>query len=303
MAYEKPADFDQYWQNTLQILEDYPAAPELEPIPIRETDFATLYGVRITSIGPYRLFGYLSIPKGDGPFPAIYYAPKYQSVLEIIPQGTANLQRSKYITFSLASRGQRNSDKPYAAMFPGMLTEGIDNAESYIFRSIVADSVRGLEYLMTRPELDSSRVVSVGNDVALITAALRGGVTQLVCAPGLFYDTAEIAPKTEAYPLEEINDYIRTFPARKDAVHKTLAYLDLRAFAPHVGASTLIMAGPTGSSLDGTSLEPLVKAIQGEVTVYDSQQSSYLDGLYSETWIAEQCGIGDVTEILPAHWR
>ena len=122
-------------------------------LPLRSTDFATLYGVRLTSLGPYRLFGYLSIPT-DGPFPAIYYVPKYQSVLEIIPQGTANLQRSRYITFCLAGRGQRNADTPYAAMFPGLLTDGIDQAASYIFRGIVADSVRGLQFLLTRRELD-----------------------------------------------------------------------------------------------------------------------------------------------------
>ena len=105
----QPADFDAYWQYTRDDLAAYPMSPELELLPLRSTDFATLYSVRLTSVGPYRLFGYLSIPKGDGPFPAIYYAPKYQSVLEIIPQGTANLQRSAYITFCLAARGQRNA--------------------------------------------------------------------------------------------------------------------------------------------------------------------------------------------------
>src|SRR2546425_5324216 len=156
---QRPGDFDQYWQQTLDDLAGYPARPELELLPLRTTDFATLYGVRLTSRGPYRLFGYLSIPTGDGPFPAIYYAPKYQSVLEIIPQGTANLQRSAYITFALAGRGQRNADTPYAAMFPGLLTEGIGTATSYVFRGIVADSVRGLEFLLTRRELDTARVV------------------------------------------------------------------------------------------------------------------------------------------------
>src|ERR687892_2155580 len=151
---KKPANFEQYWQQTLDLLAGYAARPEIEVIPLRSTDFATLYGVRLTSLGPYRLFGYLSIPTGTGPFPAIYYAPKYQSVLEIIPQGTANLQRSAYITFALAGRGQRNSDTPYAAMFPGLLIEGIGDAAGYVFRSIVADSVRGLEFLETRPELD-----------------------------------------------------------------------------------------------------------------------------------------------------
>src|SRR5918996_2455345 len=227
---KKPANFEQYWQQTLDLLAGYAARPEIEVIPLRSTDFATLYSVRLTSLGPYRLFGYLSLPTGTGPFPAIYYAPKYQSVLEIIPQGTANLQRSAYITFALAGRGQRNSDTPYAAMFPGLLIEGIEQAETYIFRGLAADSIRGLEFLLARRELDPSRVVVVGNDLALITAALHLGATHVVATPAVFYRTAELVPKTQAYPLEEINDYLRTFPAKAADVHRTLAYYDLQAF-------------------------------------------------------------------------
>ena len=300
---QTPANFHEYWQATLDDLARYPACPEIDVLPLRSTDFATLYGVRLTSLGPYRLFGYLSIPTGTGPFPAIYYPPKYQSVLEIIAQGTANLQRSRYITFALAGRGQRNADTPYAAMFPGLLTEGIDRATSYIFRGIVADSVRGLHFLLTRRELDAARVVVMGNDMALITAALSPGVTHVVTTPALFYNTAELAPKTQAYPLEEINDYLRMFPARAEAVRRTLAYYDLRAFAPRVTAATLLIAGAPGPLLDGQALGPLVTALQGQVTVYDSEQSSYKDGLYAEQWMAAQCGITDVQSILPEHWR
>jgi cephalosporin-C deacetylase len=299
----KPADFAQYWQRTLDGLAGFPARPELELLPLRTTDFATLYGVRLTSLGPYRLFGYLSIPTGTGPFPAIYYAPKYQSVLEIIPQGTANLQRSAYITFALAGRGQRNSDTPYAAMFPGLLTEGIGQAESYIFRGVVADSVRGLEFLLARPDLDPSRVVVVGNDLALITAALHPGATYVVAAPALFYRTAELAPKTQAYPLEEINDYLRAFPAAAAAVLRTLAYYDLMAFAPRVKATTLLIAGAPGALLEASSLADLITALPGSVTVHESEQSSFKDGLYVEQWMAERCGIPDVRHIIPEHWR
>jgi cephalosporin-C deacetylase len=299
----KPMDFEPYWQQTLDDLARHPARPELELLPLRSTDFASLYGVRLTSLGPYRLYGYLSLPTGRGPFPAIYYAPKYQSVLEIIPQGTANLQRSAYITFALAGRGQRGSDSPYAAMFPGLLTDGIDDAESYIFRGLAADSVRGLEFLLTRPELDPSRVVVVGNDLALITAALHPGATQVVTTPTLFFRTAEIAPKTQAYPLEEINDYLRTFPGKAAAVRQTLAYFDLAALAPRVRATTLLMAGPAGSTLDAQSLAPLVTALPASVTVHESEQSSYKDGLYAEQWMAKQCRVADVQRILPEHWR
>lgn len=301
--HQQAEDFDQYWQQTLDALAGYAARPELELLPLRSTDFATLYGVRLTSLGPYRVFGYLSIPTGAGPFPALYYAPKYQSVLEIIPQGTANLQRSRYMTFSLAGRGQRHADTPYAAMFPGLLTEGIAYPESYVFRGIAADCVRGLEFLLTRRELDASRVVVIGNDMALITAALHQGATHVVTTPTLFYNTAALALRTQAYPLEELNDYLRAFPSQAEAVRRTLAYYDLRTLAPQVKATTLLMAGPPGSLLDRQALAPLVQALPGKVTVYDSGQSSYKDGLYAETWMAEQCGIQDVYHILPEHWR
>jgi cephalosporin-C deacetylase len=292
-----------YWQDTLDELARYPAHPEIDVLPLRSTPFATLYAVRLTSLGPYRLFGYLSIPTGPGPFPAIYYPPKYQSVLEIIPQGTANLQRSRYITFSLAGRGQRNSDTPFAAMFPGLLTEGIDDAASYVFRGVVADSVRGLEFLRIRRELDATRVVLVGNDVALITAALTSGATHVVTTPVLFYKTAELAPKTPTYPLEEINDYLRLHPTRADAVRRTLAYFDLRGLAPRVTSNTLLMAGAPGTLLDALALKPLVTALKGPATVHESQQSTYKDGLYAEQWMAAQCGITDLQSILPEHWR
>lgn len=299
----QPADFETYWQKTLDDLARYPAQPEVEAIPLRTTEFATLYGVHLTSVGPYRIFAYLSIPVGTGPFPAIYYTPKYQSVLEIIPQGTSIWQRCHYITFSLAARGQRNADQPYAASFPGLLTDGIEDAASYRFRGVVADSVRGLEYLMTRSELDPSRVVALGNDIALITAALHPGATNVVTSPALFYNTAELAPATQAYPLEEVNDYLRAFPDRTEAVRQTLDYYDLRAFASRVAADTLIMAGPTGSALDGEGLKPLADGLAGQVTIYNSEQSTYKDGLYAETWMAQQCGIADVTQLLPEHWR
>jgi cephalosporin-C deacetylase len=303
MSEPTPAAVRDYWQETLAALARYPARPEIEPLPLRSTPFAQLFGVRLTSLGPYRLFGYLSIPAGDGPFPAIYYAPKYQSVLEIIPQGTANLQRSRYVTFSLAGRGQRNADAPYAAMFPGLLTDGIDSVASYVFRSIVADSVRGLEFLLTRPEVYPARVVVAGNDLALMTAASTPGATHVVATPALFYKTAALAPKSQAYPLEEINDYLRAHPSRAEFVRRTLAHCDLLGFAPRVTAATLLMAGAPGSVLDGAALQPLAAALRGPVTVYESQQSLYKDGLYAERWMAAQCGIADVQSILPQHWR
>ena len=299
--YKKPSGFDAYWDATLSELAAIPAEPEVEAIPLRETDFATLYGVRITSIGPYRLFGYLSIPKGEGPFPAIYWPPKYASVLEIIPQGTANAVRSQFVTFSLAGRGQRNSDRPFAAMFPGLLTEGISSAERYVFRGIVADAIRGLEYLNSLETIDKSHTAVIGNDVAMLTLALRPEATHLVCTPALFFDPLTLAPETHGYPLEEYNDYLGSYPSNRESIADTLSYFDLRAFGGRISATTLINAGPEGSILGPGTLRPLTDAISADLTVYPSERSSYKDGLYMERWIAEKLGMD--APIIPEHWQ
>ena len=300
-TYTKPDGFDDYWDAVLAELAATPAEPEVEVIPLRETDFATLYGVSITSVGPYRLYGYLSVPKGDGPHPAIYWPPKYASVLEIIPQGTANAVRGEFVTFSLAGRGQRNSDRPFAAMFPGLLTESISSPDGYVFRGIVADAIRGLEFLNSLDFVDDSRIVVIGNDVAMQTLALRSEATHLICAPALFFDPLGLAARTQGYPLEEYNDYLRTYPSDREAVADTLSYFDLRGFAGGVGATTLINAGPVGSILEPDALRPVSDAVGGEVTVYASERSSYKDGLYQERWIADKLGLD--APILPEHWQ
>ncbi len=301
LTHFRPADFEDYWSSVVQDLGAAPASPEIEAVPMRETEFATLYGVRLSSIGPYRLYGYLSIPKGSGPFPAIYWAPKYQSVLEIIPQGTENGTRSRFVTFSLAGRGQRNSDHPFAAMFPGLLTAGIDSKDSYVFRGIVADAIRGLEFVSMVAEVDASSVVAIGNDVALQAVALVGKASHVVSTPTLFFDSVGLAAHTESYPLAEINDYLRLHPSRRERVAETLSYFDLRNFAPRVNADTLVMVGPVGSALGLEALGNLASSIPGGAEIYASQQSSYKDGLYQEQWIASKLGFDE--PIVPAHWR
>ena len=302
--YAEPPDFDAYWSAVRAELDATPPRPEIEPIPMRETDFAALYGVRLTSVGPYRLFGYLSVPKSDDPaarFPLIYWPPAYASVLQIIPQGTANEIRRRFVTFSCAGRGQRNADKPYAAMFPGLLTDGIESQRDYIFRSIVADAVRGLQFALSRDEIQPSSVAIVGNDLALHAAALQPGASIIASTPALFADPLTAAAKTDAYPLEEYNDHLRALPDRRAAVAETLSYFDLRAFAPRIAVPTLLMAGPEGAPLGPQALAPIAAAIPADAEVYPSQQSSYLDGMKTERWIADQLNLGD--PILPEHWR
>ena len=286
----RPEDFQEYWQQVCRELADIPIAAEEDPLPVRSTAFSDCYTVRFTSIGPYRLFGYLSIPRGEGPFPTLLIGPGYRSVVEPLPQGDASSKRKRFLIFSVAGRGQRNADQPFAAQFPGLLTEGIEDPQDYVFRGVVADWLRAVDYLLTRPEVDRSRLAAIPSKLdalSLVTAALRPEVTHVIASLGSFLDARHRMPG-------EVEDYLRLHPARRPQVERTLAYFDPLYFASEVSARTLLWADPQSAA-------PLVEAMASDPEVRLSECSTYKDGLFQERWIAQQFGFSE--PIVPLHWQ
>lgn len=290
-------DFEAYWSETMAELADLPLAAELTPSPLHSTDFATLYHLRLTSVGPYRIFAYYSIPKGPGPFPVVYHVPGYGSVLHIAPYE----ERQRYVTVALRHRGMRQSDQPYAAAYPGLLTDGIESPTNYVYRGIVADCCRVIDFLLSRTEVDTDRIAVVGNDLALFTAALRPRVDALYWAPALFYAACQLATRTNAYPLEEFNDFTRAYPEYTEHMAATLAYFDPVFFAPKVRAATVLVTGGAADLFSAEATAPLAAAFRSPLTQYETAHSSYKDGVHQATWLAQRYGFDE--PLLPLHWR
>ena len=283
---KRPADFDAYWDEMDAELARYPLAVEMERNALRSTEFATVYNVRLTSVGPYRIFGYYSVPVGDGPFPGLMNAPRYGSVNHVPHYD----DRERYATLTLMHRGQRLADQPFAASYPGLLTRGIESPTTYIYRSIVADCLRGAEFLLSRPEVDGDHVSIVGDDLALITAARRPQFTAMQAGGLLFYRLLEAANRSSAYPVEEINDYLRTYPERREDVARTLAYMDPINHAARVRATTLLITGDAGAINGPEWLEPLTGALGGPIEQYRVTHEGATDHDWQDAWMARQLG-------------
>ena len=275
----RPSDFDAYWAAVDDELAQYPAAPTLEKLALPSDDVSTVYGVKLTSSGPYRIFGYLSIPNGTGPFPGLLNVPGYGSVNHLPHLD----DRQRYVTLILMHRGQRLADQPFAASYPGLLTLGIDDPATYIYRSIVADCLRGAEFLLSRPEVDTSKAGIAGGDLALIAASRRPGFTAVQASGLMFHGLMEAAKSSEAYPVEEVNDYLRTYPDRAAAVARTLAYMEPRYHVAGLKATTLFNGG-------GASVKPIADAISGTVEQYELTHEGGTDHDWTDAWMAKQLG-------------
>jgi cephalosporin-C deacetylase len=289
----RPSDFDAYWDDVDRDLTATPAAPELEPAPRRTTDFATAYNLRLTSIGPYRIFGYVSVPTGDGPFPALLQTPRYGSV-NTPPHYD---DRQRYVCLTLMHRGQRLADQPFAAAYPGLLTHGVDNPRGYIYRGIVADCLRGAEWLASRPEVDPDRMAITGDDLAIVTAARRPLFATLLAQTLMFYRLMEARERTDAYPIEEINDYLRFFPNLTESAGHTLSYLDPLHHAAGVRATTLLPVGDPGALGGPEWLQPLAAALGGPVERYDLTHEGGTDHDRLDAWLAGKLGVAPMPRL------
>ena len=292
---EAPADFDAFWDGLDTDLAAIPAAPEAEASALHSTEFSTTYKVKLTSIGPYRFEVFLSIPDGEGPFPAIMLAPGYASV--VTPPSYND--RLRYVAMSVRYRGTRGADKPYAAKFPGLLTDGIEDPDRWMFRGIFADTLRAFEYLTGLPMVDSGRVAINGSDLGVIVAARRPGVTALSVTAPFFYRLAELYPRTEAYPFEEINDHLRAFPDQGEAVNRTLSYVDPLHHAAKVRADTFASVGDPGAIGGPEWMAPLVQALGGAVEQYPVTHEGQTDYDAVDRWLAQQQGV----EPRPRTWQ
>lgn len=279
--------FDRYWDEVDRELARYPAAPELEPSPLRATAYATVYQVRLTSSGPYRIFGYYSVPVGDGPFPGLLLTPRYGSVNHV-PHPD---DRRRYAVLVLMHRGQRLADQPFQAAYPGLLTLGIDDPARYIYRGIVADCLRGAEFLLARPEVAAGRVGIVGDDLAILTAARRPRFAAAHFSGLQFFRLLEACARTDGYPIEEVNDYLRAYPERRAAVARTLALFDPVHHAPRVRATALLSLHDPGTLGGGDWLQPLSAALGGAVQHYPLTHEGATDHDWIDAWLAGQLGV------------
>ena len=291
-----PTDFTAYWKAIDTELAALDPAPALTETPLRSTLFSTAWDLKLTSIGPYRIFGYLSVPHGDGPFPALLHTPRYGSVNN--PPHWDDRQR--YVVLTLMHRGQRLADTPFSAEYPGLLTLGIESPDTWIYRGILADIMRGCEYLLAHPSVDPARVGIAGDDLALIAAARRPGFSVLNLTAPFLYRILEARLRTDAYPTEEISEYIDFHAGSDAAVARTLSYFDPITHAPAFSGTTILSEQDPGALNGPDWLDPLRNALGGPVIPYRLSHEGGTDHDALDALLARQLGVPPLPRLWPA---
>ena len=273
-----PEDFDQFWNQTLTTLAELPLEPTVTPDPLRSNDDVRVYQARYKSLDGVEIFGWYSVPAaGDGPFPAILVLPGYKSE----PALRRDWGRKGVAVLSVAVRGKLPSSASFNPGYPGLLTYGVESRDTYSYKGVISDCSRGVDFLLSRPEVDPGRIFACGSSqgggLTLITTGLRseikGGVSGypfLCCFP-------ESMKMLRSYPYDELSCYRRAYPDREAQMLETLQYFDAVNFAPRIKCPMVV----------GIALEDEVCPPETSYAAYDRL------GGERELWLFPESGHGN----------
>ncbi|MFO7167467.1 MAG: acetylxylan esterase [Chloroflexota bacterium] len=243
----RPDDFDAFWAEIMEAARGIPLNPALAHVPLRSTPEVDVFEIHYDSLDGVRVAGWYCVPKESylpPPYPALLLVPGYISE-PTLPKSWAKMG---YAAVGVAPRGKLRSNAAYNPGYPGLLTDNIVDRNTYAYRGFYVDAARAVDFVLSRPEVDHSRIgvhgSSQGGALTITTAALRADAITVGAAGAPYLcGMMDAAALTHSWPYEEINDYLRMYPERAEAVRETLSYFDGINFAPLIRCPMLIYLG------------------------------------------------------------
>ncbi len=241
----KPPDFDAFWQEVWDEASRIPLEPRVEPVPLRSNELVATYEGSYTSLDRVRIATWYCVPRRPGPHPAVIYLPGYISEPPL--QKGREWAARGYACCVVAVRGKLRSNAQFNPGYPGLLTHNIVDRYTYAYRGLYIDACRAVDFLLSRPEVDPERIAvtgsSQGGGLSIVVASMRREIK--AACPGAPYlcGIRDAIQLTHTYPYEEINDYLRLYPERREQVLATVDYFDGINLAPRITCPTLVNIG------------------------------------------------------------
>ena len=297
---QKPEDFDAFWDAVLHQVAAIPLNPEIIPDPLRTSEEVEVFQVFYTSLEQVRIAAWYCRPTRRAErTPAMLLLPGYQADPPI-PKEWA---RKGYCALYVAPRGKLRSNRQFNPGYPNLLTYNIVDRHTYSYRGFYVDAWRGIDFLLSRPEVDPTRIgvtgSSQGGGLTITTAAMRSEIRAAAAgAPYLcgYLDAIEL---THTYPYEEINDFLRLHPESRHAVEETVAYFDGINFADKITCPTIVNIGLQDNVCPpetGYALFNQIRATAKQLYTYDGhghdagryKHEAIVDQFFAQQLLAER---------------
>lgn len=252
---ERP-DFDAFWAATLADARATSLDPHFDAVDYGLRSLET-YDVTFSGAHGQRVKGWLILPKQR--------SGKLPCVVEFIGYGGGRKFPTDWLLWASAgyahlvmdTRGQGSAwgkgDTPDPEPagtnnhFPGFMTRGVLNRDTYFYRRVFTDGVRAVEAAQSHPAVDPDRIAVVGGSqgggISIAVAGLTPAVKVAMPDVPFLCHYRRATQITSAHPYEEISRFLLVHRDKVEQVFDTLSYFDGVNFAARSNARALFSVG------------------------------------------------------------
>lgn len=275
----EPADFDAFWAAGKAQAAAVELDPELSPAPELSTDTLEVYRISFANIEDTRLYGFLSIPKGqDGPFPAVLVIPGASPAANQpgghLIEGVITLFLNVH-SYEPAPIGQ-SSDAVQKTSYGTDAYQYINagDKEHNFFRRAWLGMDRAVDFLLQHPQFDGRNLGvcgwSQGGGSTLALAGLNHHFTYAVAnQPALCDHGAYRQGRTPGWPF-----FADQFNADL-AVMEAVGYIDAASFAKRIQCPTVVLVGWVDGACHPGSVMAAYNNIPGEKRLVHEPEASH----------------------------
>lgn len=274
-----PADFDDFWAAQKKELAKVPLDAKLERSAKHSDARVDCYKVNLASVEGRRVHGWLSVPKGKGPFPAILTVP-YAGVYGIEPD--KRHAEMGTLSMNIIVHDLPVDEKPefYEKQAEGPLKDyrniGMNDRDKSFYRYAILACLRAADYLTSRPDYNGKDLAvtggSQGGGLAIITAGLDPRVKLLAASVPALCDHSGLAhDRVSGWP--QWLRRVKGDEAKK--VLETSAYFDAVNCARKFKGKSLLCVGFVDPACPPTTVYAAFNVLPEPKTIIDGPRMGH----------------------------
>jgi len=276
-----PEDFDSFWRQARAELLRVPPDPRVEEAPDTAARGSRRYKVSLANIENSRIYGWLTVPDGAGPFPAVLCVPG-AGVNDV--GAHANYARAGMVVLSLEIHGigVGLEDSYYAGLRDGLLYNyrffGCTDPYHFYYRRVILGAVRALDYLAGREDVDSTRLGIAGSSQGGALSLLVSGIDKRIKAltanvPAMCDHTGQLQRRPSGWPRLLRHD-------NSPAALRTCGYYDAALNAGLITVPALLAVGCVDNTCAPTTVYAAYNNLRGpkEIDGFPKMGHSYGPG-------------------------
>jgi cephalosporin-C deacetylase len=242
-----PADFEKFWEDGENRLAKLPLDVKLTKIDKYSNAKRDCFQISFANIDNTRIYGFISLPKGKGPFPALVTVPGagpgfYAPDIGLSAQGVLVLRMNVHKYDPPMDRDKIKEVYKKLNKGGSYPHHGAPDAEKYYFRRAYLGINRAMKWLCDRSDWDKKHLVVTGSSQGGASTLILAGLNKQVTAaganvPALCDHLGYKAERTPGWPR------LVKHGKRQAEYEKMAPYFDAVNFARFIKCPTVICVG------------------------------------------------------------